>query len=65
MKIVKKKNKPKIVFFTAVKNRCMLNGRVFVMHRFNYVNKPILNTAFFKTIKIDNFHMNKYFCSYV
>ena len=32
MKIVKKKN-PKIVIFTAVKNRCILHGRVFVMER--------------------------------
>ena len=35
MKIVKKKNstenQPKIVVFTAVKKRCMLHGRVFVM----------------------------------
>ena len=30
MKIVKK-FKPKTVIFTAVKNRCMLHGRVFVM----------------------------------
>ena len=30
MKIVTK-IKPKIVIFTAVKNRCMLHGRVFVM----------------------------------
>ena len=30
MKIVKK-FQPKIVIFTAVKNRCMLHGRVFVM----------------------------------
>ena len=26
-----KRNQQKIVFFTAVKNRCMLHGRVFVM----------------------------------
>ena len=31
MKIVKKKNQLKIVIFTAVKNHCMLHGRVFVM----------------------------------
>ena len=31
MKIVKK-FQPKIVIFTAVKNRCMLHGRVFVMY---------------------------------
>ena len=30
MKIVKK-IQPKIVIFTAVKNRCMLHGHVFVM----------------------------------
>ena len=30
MKIVKQLQ-PKIVIFTAVKNRCMLHGRVFVM----------------------------------
>ena len=30
MKIVKQ-FQPKIVIFTAVKNRCMLHGRVFVM----------------------------------
>ena len=30
MKKVKKKT-PKIVIFTAVKNRCMLHGRVFIM----------------------------------
>ena len=30
MKIVKK-NQPKIVIFTALKNRCMLHGPVFVM----------------------------------
>ena len=33
MKIVKKKNQLKIVIFTAVKNRCMLHGHVFVMLR--------------------------------
>ena len=33
MKIVKKKNQLKIVIFTAVKNRCMLHGHVFVMKR--------------------------------
>ena len=27
----KKKNQMKIVIFTAVKNRCILHGRVFVM----------------------------------
>ena len=27
-----KKNQMKIVFFTAVKNRCILNGCVFVMY---------------------------------
>ena len=32
MKIVKK-NQLKIVIFTAVKNRCILHGRVFVMVR--------------------------------
>ena len=31
MKIVKKKNQLKIVIFTAVKNRCISHGRVFVM----------------------------------
>ena len=31
MKIVKK-FQPKIVIFTAVKNQCMLHGRVFVMN---------------------------------
>ena len=31
MKIVKK-NPLKIVIFTAVKNRCILHGRVFVMY---------------------------------
>ena len=31
MKIIKK-NQPKIVIFTAVKNRCLLHGRVFVMN---------------------------------
>ena len=30
MKIVKQ-FQPKIVIFTAVKNRCMLHGRVFIM----------------------------------
>ena len=30
MKIVIR-NQPKIIIFTAVKNRCMLHGRVFVM----------------------------------
>ena len=30
MKIIKK-FQPKIVIFTAVKNRCMLHGRVFIM----------------------------------
>ena len=33
MKIVKK-IQLKIVIFTAVKNRCILHGRVFVMQRF-------------------------------
>ena len=28
----KKKNQPKIVIFTAVKNRCLLHGCVFVMN---------------------------------
>ena len=28
-----KKNQLKIVIFTAVKNRCILHGRVFVMYR--------------------------------
>ena len=43
MKIVKD-FQPKIVFFIAVKNRCMLYGRVFVMkwldlkYSFNFVN---------------------------
>ena len=57
MKIVKK-FQPKIVIFTAMKNRCMLNGRVFVMRRVHLfileylkqlktvtqlmINKPIL-----------------------
>ena len=31
MKMVKKKNQLKIVIFTAVKNRCILHWRVFVM----------------------------------
>ena len=31
MKIVKKKNQIKIVIFTAMKNRCKLHGRVFVI----------------------------------
>ena len=31
MKIVKR-FRPKITIFTAVKNRCMLHGRVFVMY---------------------------------
>ena len=35
MKIVKE-NQPKIVIFTAVKNRCMLHGRVFVMCWFGH-----------------------------
>ena len=30
-KYEKKKKQPKILIFTAVKNRCMLHGRVFVM----------------------------------
>ena len=40
MKIVKK-NQMKIVFFTAVKNRCILHGRVFVMlcYDFNWLFK--------------------------
>ena len=32
MKIIKE-FQPKIVIFTAVKNRCMFHGRVFVMFR--------------------------------
>ena len=35
MKIVKK-NQLKIGIFTAVKNRCILHGRVFVMRGVNY-----------------------------
>ena len=34
MKIVKK-NQPKFVIFTDVKNRCILYGRVYVMYVFN------------------------------
>ena len=37
MKIVKKSQR-KIVIFTAVKNRCILHGRVFVM-KFNFEKK--------------------------
>ena len=33
IKIIKK-NQPKIVIFIAMKNRCILHGRVFVMKRF-------------------------------
>ena len=44
MKIVK--NQLKIVIFTAVKNRCILHGRVFVM-------KKVIHAAVHNPIPID------------
>ena len=35
---IEKKNQLKIVIFTAVKNRCMLHGRVFVMYSVQFVS---------------------------
>ena len=38
-----KKNQPKIVIFIAVKNRCLLHGRVFVMERQHATPPPPSN----------------------
>ena len=44
MKIVKK-NQLKIVIFTAVKNRCMLHGHVFVMTSSSTSEAPVLKVV--------------------
>ena len=65
MKMVKK-FQMKIVIFTAVKNCCILHGRVFVKFFVKYVNTPMQYYTIFKAASIDHFQMQnvRYFSSF-